>query len=179
MWSPGKPGCWKRVGIKPYCNSILNGLTGGRENRGPEARKLQCSDEWILDKGNHQEQFIIIQHTQGHVRGKHSHPKSCSQKSANELTLMKTRGLEAGWWQEERRGCCITCPSCPDLPMQLDSDLQDHHFSCLGLLNLRAAPLSDLPNLCYPNFSPFEQLDKGPTCAVASHYAPKGEYNEA
>lgn len=105
--------------------------------------------------------------------------KCCSQKSANELTLMKTRGLETGWWRQERRGCCITCSSCPDLPMQLNSDLQHHHFSSLGLLNLQAAPHSDLPHLCYPNFSSFEQPDKGPTCAVASHHAPEEEYNEA
>ena len=105
--------------------------------------------------------------------------KCCPQKSPNELTLMKTRGLETGWSREERRGCCTTCSSCPDLPRQLDSDLQHHHFSSLGLLNLQAAPRSDLPNLCYPNSSPFEQPDKGPTCAVASHYAPKEEYKEA
>lgn len=92
---------------------------------------------------------------------------------------MKTRALEPGWWRKERRGSCITCSPCPDLPMQLDSDLQHHRSSGLGLLNLQAAPRSDLPNLCYPNFSSFEQPDKGPTCAVASHHALQGEYNEA
>lgn len=132
--------------------------------------------EWILDKGNHQEQLIIIQHTRAHQR----------QALQHEMLFTKISKW-ANTNENKRLGNWMVAGGNGEVVVQLASPaqtcqccyFQHHHFSSLSLLNLQGPPCSDLPNLCYPNFSSFELLDKGPTCAVASHCAPKGEYNEA
>lgn len=73
MWCPGKPGWLGKGRMRTSPNSILSRSKEEERIRVRTARGKEA--ERVLDKGNHQEELIINQHTRAHERQALRHEK--------------------------------------------------------------------------------------------------------